>query len=116
MIVKPLFTLLGAPDPDAVLDEPFHHERRLVRNAPDPVKHEYQQDVKLALFGTFLDDLELITVFRPHLVAGHTVLLLLMNNRPAHFFTKAVAFLALHGNVGLALFVVVHLLVGGHPI
>lgn len=51
-----------------------------------------------------------------NLMPGHTVLLFLVNNRPAHFFTEAMALSALHGNVGLAFVVVVHLLVDGHAV
>ena len=47
---------------------------------------------------------------------GHAVLLFLVNNRPSHFFTEAMALSALHGNVGLAFVIVVHLLVGGHAV
>ncbi len=57
VIVKPLLTLLGTPNPDAVLDEPFHHKGRFVCDPPDAVKHEHQQNIKLALPGPFLDDL-----------------------------------------------------------
>ena len=114
--VKSLLTLLGAPYPDAVLYKPFHNKRRFVSNAPDAVKHKNKQNIKLALLGAFLDNLELVPVFSPYLVAGNTVLLFFMHNRPAHFLAKAMTFLALHGNVGLAVVVVVHLLVGGHSI
>ena len=114
--IKTLLTLLGTPYPDAVLDKPFHHKGRFVSDTPDAVKHEHQQNIELALLGPFFDDLEFVAVFGPYLVAGYAVLLFLVNNRPAHLFTEAVALSALHGDVGLAFIVIVHLLVGGHSI
>ena len=68
------------------------------------------------LLGKLLDGLNLVPVFGPYLVAGYAVLLFFVNNRPAHLFTEAVALSALHGDVGLAFIVIVHLLVGGHSI
>ena len=116
MIIKTLLTLLRTPDPDAVLNKPFHHKRRFVSDTPDAVKHEHKQNIEFSLLGSFLDDLQLVPVFGSNLMPGHTVLLFLVNNRPAHFFTEAMALSALHGNVGLAFVIVVHLLVGGHAV
>ena len=114
--VESLLPLLGAPDPDAVLYEPFHHKGGFVRDPSDAVKHEHQQNIKLALLCVFLNDLELITVFSPYFVAGHAVLLFFVDNRPAPFFGKTVTGFSLHRNVRLAFIVVVHLLVGRHSI
>ena len=72
--------------------------------------------IESSLLGTLLDDLQLVPVFGSNLMLGHAVLLFLVNNRPAHFFTEAMALPALHGNVGLAFVIVVHLLVGGHAV
>ena len=72
--------------------------------------------IESSLLGTLLDDLQLVPVFGSNLMPGHAVLLFLVNNRPAHFFTEAMALSALHGNVGLAFVVVVHLFVGGHAV
>lgn len=116
VIIEPLLPLLGTPNTDAVFNEPFHHKGGLVRNTPDAVEHKNQQNIKPLLFGVFLDNLELVPVFRPHLVTGHTVLLLLVNDRPALFFCKPVAGFPLHGDVRLAPVIVIHLLVGGHTI
>jgi len=116
VIIKTLLTLLRTPDPDAVLNKPFHHERRFVSDTPDTVKHEHKQNIEFSLFGSFLDDLQLVPVFGSNFMPGHAVLLLLVNNRPSHFFTEAMALSALHGNVGLAFVIVVHLLVGGHAV
>ena len=116
MAIEALLPLLGAPYLDPVLYEPFHHKRRFVSDTPDAVKHEHQQNIELALLGPFFDDLEFVAVFGPYLVAGYAVLLFFVNNRLAHLFTEAVALSALHGDVGLAFIVIVHLLVGGHSI
>ena len=116
VIVKPLLTLLGAPHPDAVLDKPFHHKGRFIRDAANAVKHEHKQNIKLALLGVFLDNLHLVPVFRPYLVAGNAVLLFLVNNRPALFLREAVAGFTLHGDVRLVFIVVIHLLVGGNSV
>ena len=116
MIIKTLLTLLRTPDPDAVLNKPFHYKGRFVSDTPDAVKHEHKQNIEFSLLGSFLDDLQLVPVFGSNLMPGHTVLLFLVNNRPAHFFTEAMALSALHGNVGLAFVIVVHLLVSGHAV
>ena len=78
MIVKPLLPLLGAPDLYAVLDKPLHNKGGLVCDTANAVKHEHQQDVKLPLAGVLFDDLELVPVLRPDLMAGNTVLLFLV--------------------------------------
>ena len=116
MIVKPLLTLLGTPDPDSVLNKPFYHKGRFISDTPDAVKHEHKQNIEFPLLGAFFDNLQLVAVFGSHLMPGHAVLLLLVNDRPSYFFTEAMALSALHGNVGLAFVVVVHLLVGGHAV
>ena len=54
MIIKTLLTLLRTPDPDAVLDKPFHYKGRFVSDTPDAVKHEHQQNIKLFLLFQFL--------------------------------------------------------------
>ena len=114
--VEALLALLAAPHPDAVAHEPFHHEGRLVRDASDAVEHEHQQDIKLALSGVLLDDLELVPVLCPDFVAGHAVLLFLVDDDPAVLLRKAVALPALHGDVRLVAGVVVYLLAGGHAV
>ena len=54
VIVEPLLTLGGAPDLDAVADEPLHNEGRLVVAASEAVKHENQQDVEFPIHGVAL--------------------------------------------------------------
>ena len=67
MIIKTLLTLLRTPDPDAVLNKPFHHERRFVSDTPDAVKHEHKQNIEFSLLGSLLDDLQLVPVFSSNL-------------------------------------------------
>ena len=57
VVIKALFALLGAPDPDAVLDEPLHYKGRFVCDPSNAVKHEHQQNIKFSLFGVFSDEL-----------------------------------------------------------
>ena len=54
MSVEPLLTLGGTPYLDAVADEPFHNEGRLVVAASEAVKHENQQDVEFPIHGVTL--------------------------------------------------------------
>ena len=116
MIVKPLLTLLGTPYPDAVLNKPLYHKGRFVSDTPDAVKHEHQQNIELALLGKLLDGLNLVPIFGPYLVAGHAVLLFLVDDHPAHLICELVTLAALHGDVGLVFIVIVHLLVGGYSV
>ena len=116
-----LTALYNAPGMiDDIVHEIFRKVKSLskseILSASHSAKHEHQQNIKLALSGVFLDDLELIAVLGPDLVAGYAVLLLLMNDRPALLLRKAMAGFPLHRDVGLALVVVVHLFVGRHPI
>ena len=99
VVVEALFSLLSAPDPDAVFHEPFHHKGHFVRDTANPVEHKHQQDIKPALPGVALDDLKLVAVLRPDFMAGHAILLLLMDDGPAFFLRKAVAGFSLHGDV-----------------
>lgn len=116
MIFKPLFPLLGTPNPDSVFRKPFYYKRGLIRDTANAVKHKDQQNIKLPLTGVFFDDLELVTVFCPDFVAGNAVLLFLVNDGPALFLRKAVAGFPLHGDVCLTFIIIVHLLTGGHPV
>ena len=49
--VQTLLSFAGTPDLNAMFDEPLHKERRFILPAAQTVKHEYQQHVKLLLFG-----------------------------------------------------------------
>ena len=49
MGIKPLLSLLGAPDLDTVFDKPLYNEWRFVLSASQAVKHEYQQHIKPVL-------------------------------------------------------------------
>ena len=71
MVVEALLPLLGTPYLNAVLGEPLHHERRLVVNPPDPVEHEYQEDVKLVVQGSLFQFLDGVPVIRRYLITGN---------------------------------------------
>ena len=116
VIVKPLLAFLGAPYANAVFYKPFHHKGRFVCDPSYAVKHEYQQNIKLALFGVFLDDLQLVAFFCSYFVAGHAILLFLVEDRPALFLGEAVAGFALHWNIRLASVIVIHLFIGRNSV
>ena len=116
MIVKALFPLLGTPDANAIAHEPLHHKGRFVRNATDPVKHENQQDIKFPLLCVFFDNLQLITVGRPYLVAGYALFLFFVKDCPAFVLGKLPAGFSLHGDICLVLIRVIHLLIGRYTI
>ena len=73
VVVEALFPFLGAPDPDAIFHKPFYNKGRFVCNAPNPVKHEHQEDIKLALTGVFLDDYPGSACGGPESPAGRAV-------------------------------------------
>ena len=111
MIIKTLFALLCAPDPNSVLDKSFYNKRRFVGDTPDSVKHKHKQDIELALAGKLLDSLYFVTVLGTDFVTGYAVLLFFVDDRPAHFVSKAVAGFALHRDIRFIIVVVIHLLV-----
>lgn len=108
--------LLKAPALDPVSRKPLCNERRFIRNSSDPVKHENQQYVKLFLQGKLFDDLELVAVFCPHLMAGNAFLLLFVDDYPIFLLAELMAGFSLHGHIGLIFVVVIHLLVGGNTV
>jgi hypothetical protein len=62
MRIDSLFTFIDAPDLNTVVDEPLDHEGRFFGSSANTVEHEHQQNVEFALFGIFLDELDLVTV------------------------------------------------------
>ena len=48
MIVKTQLAFLDAPDPDAMSNEPLHHEGRFIVAAAQTVKHENQQYIEFS--------------------------------------------------------------------
>ena len=70
MAVKPLLALHAAPDLDAALDEPFHHEGRFIVPAAQAVKHEHQKDVELPGNGVLLNLLDRVPVLSGDLEFG----------------------------------------------
>ena len=99
MGVEPLLSLVHAPDLDALLREPFHDKGRFIITATETVKHEHQQDVKLALHCGLLDFLEFITVFGRLLKAGNAFFGKFLDDLPALTFCKVAAGFFLHGDV-----------------
>ena len=69
MRVDPLFTLVDTPYLNAVTDEPLDYEGRFFSSSANAVEHEHQQNIELALFGIFLDELNFITVIGADLEA-----------------------------------------------
>ena len=116
MIVEPLLPFLGAPNLNAMLTEPLHNKGRFIRNSANAVKHEHEEDVKLPSGCHSLDDLQLVPGFGTNLVPGHTFLLFLMDDCPAHLRGKAVTGFSLHGNIGFMVFGIVHLLARGYTV
>ena len=116
VVVESLLTLLGTPYPDAVSYKPFYDKWRFIRDASDTVEHEHQQNIKFALSGVFLDDLQLVTGFCADFVARHALFLFFMDDNPALCFGKFVTRLALHGKVCFMVQVEIHLLVGGNTV
>ena len=83
VVVESLLTLLGTPYPDAVSYKPFYDKWRFICDASDTVEHEHQQNIKFALSGVFLDDLQLVTGFCADFVARHAFFLFFMDDDPA---------------------------------
>ena len=117
MVVEALLPLLGTPYLNAVLDEPFHHERRLVVNPPNPVKHKYQKNVKLVIQGRLFQLLNGVPVIRRYLIARNPFFGKLFQDRPVLLAAgKITARCFLHGDVVLILIVLVYLLFGRYSI
>ncbi len=64
----------------------------------------------------FSYELDFVTLSGTDFIAGNTVFLFFMNNGPAHAVCKFMAGFALHGNVGLILFIMVYLLCGRYSV
>ena len=116
MALEPLLSLVDTPYPDALFNKPLDHKGSLVRFTPEAVEHEYQQDIELALFGLFLDELQLVPVIGADLVTRHTSLLFFSYDGPAHFSGKLPAGFALYRDVRLIHVVMVYLLGCGNTI
>ena len=99
MVIKPLLAFLGAPNLDAVVDEPFHNERCFVIAPAKAVKHENKKDVKGVQCRLALDFLYGVALLGGDLEAGHAFLGKLSNNVPTHLCGELMASLLLHGDV-----------------
>lgn len=102
-------TDVDAPDLNALIDEPFNYERGFFGSSANAVEHEHQQNIEFALFGVFLDKLDLVSVAGADLEAGHAVFLLFVHDSPAHPFRKLAAGFSLHRDIRLVLLIVVDL-------
>ena len=109
--LDPLLALVDAPHLDAMLDKPFQHKGGLAFDAPQPVKHIDQQDVKAAVARLLPQLLDHIPLAGGHLGAGDSFLCLLHHHPPALLLGELAALDFLHGDV-----VVVDLPLGGHPV
>ena len=98
MGVKSLLSFVHAPDFDALLREPLHNKGRFIITATETVKHEHQQDVKLALHRGLLD-LEFVTLFGRFFEAGNAFFGKFLDDLPALTFCKVAAGFFLHGDV-----------------
>ena len=116
MGLNALFSFFGSPDADFMIDKPFHYKRRLVRDSPNTVKHEYQQNIEHALERVFLDHLYLVPVFRSHFMAGDPFLLQLAHDCPTVLLGKGPAGEPLHRNVGFVVGIMIKLLCGGNTV
>ena len=106
MIIK---TDVDAPDLNALIDKPFNYERGSFGSSANAVEHEHQQDIEFALFGVFLDKLDLVSVVGADLEARYAVFLRLVHDSPAHPFRKLATGFSLHGDIRLVLLIVVDL-------
>jgi len=99
MVIKPLLALLGAPNLDAVVDEPFHNEGCFIIAPAKAVKHENKENVKGVQCSFTLDILYSVALLCGDLEAGHAFLRKLSNNVPTHLCGELMASLLLHGDV-----------------
>ena len=99
MGVKSLLSFVHAPDFDALLREPLHDKGRFIIAATETVKHEHQQNVKLALHCGLLDFLKLIALFGRFFEAGNAFFGKFLDDLPALTFCKVAAGFFLHGDV-----------------
>ena len=82
-----------------MLREPFHDKGRFIITATETVKHEHQQNVKLAFHRSLLYLLEFITVFGRFLEARNAFLGKFLDDLPALTFCKVATGFFLHGDV-----------------
>ena len=100
VIIETLLSLHRAPNLDAVLHEPLHHKGSFIVLSAQAVKHEYQQNIKLALQGHPLYLLYCVPFLGRDLEAGNTFLGKLLDDLPSRLtLDKLTAKLLLHGNV-----------------
>ena len=100
MAVESLLAFLDAPDADSMRHEPLHHERCFIIAAAKAVEHEYQQNIEFPCQRIRLDLHDGVSVFGFDLVAGHTLLIKLLDDLPSSLgLHKFPTGNALHGDV-----------------
>ena len=105
LVIELLFTFPGAPDLDAVLNEPLDQERGFILFSAQPVEHENQKDVELLLLRHLPDFDDRVTLGGGHLVSGDAFLHALSYKDPVVFpADELFAFPALHGDIVLLIY------------
>ena len=100
MGIKSLLPFDRAPYLNPVFYEPFYNKRRFIVAASEPVKHEYKQNVKLALYRIFLKLLDRVTLFRGFLESRHAFFIQFFRDLPVRVSRyKLLAILPLHRNI-----------------
>ena len=82
VVIKPLFSLPRAPDLDALLHEPLHHEGRFIIPPAKTVEHKNEQHIELVLCCSFLDFHDCVPVCGADFVPGDTLLRYLIDDLP----------------------------------
>ena len=99
-ILNFLLAFPGAPDFDAVIDEPLHQEGSLVFTPSETVEHKDQQYVKFLLFGQGTDVQDRVPVFGGYLISRYAFFHPLVVKCPVFLSGNEVhAFTALHGDI-----------------
>ena len=112
VVIKPLFSLPRAPDLDALLHEPLHHEGRFIIPPTETVEHKNEQHIELVLCCSFLDFHDRVPVCGADLVPGDTLLRYLIDDLPVRMrFCVLPAGQSLHWDV-----IVIHLTNRRHPV
>ena len=96
-------------------DKPFHHKGRFVSDTPDAVKHEHSRISNLPCLARSLMIWSL-SRFSARTLCRIRRPPVLREQSSSPSFHRSGGTSALHGDVGLAFIVIVHLLVGGHSI
>ena len=100
VVIEALLAFSGAPNLDALLNEPLHNEGCFIIPPADAVEHENQQHVELVHDGSLLNLHDGITVIGADLVTGDAFFGNLINNLPVRVGRRIfAASQLLHGDV-----------------